>query len=359
MAGPAACEQAIEALSPPGVREVVASIETYDPLDSPSARAERYERFRRHAVATRIAADRIGELARLPERDELAVAALLHDVGRLVLARDVRASSSSSTTGGMAPEARVRCERRELGIDHALVGAVLVRRWGLPRASRRQSSAITRRGPSGHAAAIRLADLIVHHAQRRGRSRRRDRRCGLEARAGARATGGAPLRVSACGHRAPTRLGPLPAVGPRDRRAARTRGGQGLQADCLRAVAFGEHDPHPPAQRLPQDRRGRSCPSGPDRTRPRLDLAARRNLASATLSRCRARPDPAGHRPTGLSLAEPAAGYSISELRRAIATAWARSRAPSRARIAFVWVRTVSALRPRRLATRAVDWPSA
>ena len=51
--------QAIEALSPPGVREVVASIDTYDPLDSPSARAEPYERFRRHAVATRHAADRI------------------------------------------------------------------------------------------------------------------------------------------------------------------------------------------------------------------------------------------------------------------------------------------------------------
>ena len=34
----------------------------------------------------RIAAERIGEIARLPQRDELAVAALLHDVGKLVLA---------------------------------------------------------------------------------------------------------------------------------------------------------------------------------------------------------------------------------------------------------------------------------
>ena len=30
------------------------------------------------------------------------------------------------------PEERLRRERRELGVDHALVGAVLVRRWGLP-----------------------------------------------------------------------------------------------------------------------------------------------------------------------------------------------------------------------------------
>jgi DNA-binding NarL/FixJ family response regulator len=63
----------------------------------------------------------------------------------------------------MAPDARVRCERRELGIDHALVGAVLVRRWGFPRgvATAVEQHHTSRAG--GHAAAIRLADLIVHH----------------------------------------------------------------------------------------------------------------------------------------------------------------------------------------------------
>ncbi len=83
--------QAIEGLGAPGVREVVASVDTYDPFDSPGTAAERHERFRRHAVATRHAADRIAELARLGERDELAVAALVHDVGGLRASRDVRA----------------------------------------------------------------------------------------------------------------------------------------------------------------------------------------------------------------------------------------------------------------------------
>ena len=41
--------------------------------------------MRRHAVATRMAAERIAEVADLPARDELAAAALLHDFGRLVL----------------------------------------------------------------------------------------------------------------------------------------------------------------------------------------------------------------------------------------------------------------------------------
>jgi putative nucleotidyltransferase with HDIG domain len=155
--------QAIEDLSAPGVRKVVDSIDTYDPLNSPSVRAQRYERFRRHAVATRHAADQIGELARLPERDELAVAALVHDVGRLVLS-EMYGQFDKLDDRKMAPEARVRCERRELGIDHALVGAVLARRWGFPRGvvvavERHHAPRAT-----GHAAAIRLADLIVHHA---------------------------------------------------------------------------------------------------------------------------------------------------------------------------------------------------
>jgi len=155
--------QAIDELSAPGVREVVVSIDTYDPLNSPSVQAQRHERFRRHAVATRHATDRIGELARLPERDELAIAALVHDIGRMVL-WEMYGQFEKLDDRKMAPEARVRCERRELGIDHALVGAVLARRWGFPRGV---AVAIERHHASragGHAAAIRLADLIVHHA---------------------------------------------------------------------------------------------------------------------------------------------------------------------------------------------------
>jgi putative nucleotidyltransferase with HDIG domain len=156
--------QAIEALSAAGVREVVASIDTYDPFDSPGPGADRYERFRRHAVATRHAADRIGELAHLGERDELAVAALIHDVGRLVLS-EMYGQFERLDVRKMAPDARVRCERRELGIDHALVGAVLARRWGLPRGVAAAVEQHHTPKASGHAAAIRLADLVAHHAQ--------------------------------------------------------------------------------------------------------------------------------------------------------------------------------------------------
>jgi DNA-binding CsgD family transcriptional regulator len=65
----------------------------------------------------------------------------------------------------MTPEERTQQERRELGIDHTLVGGVLARRWGLPAVI---ASAIERHHSEeagGLAAAVRLGDLIVHHSQ--------------------------------------------------------------------------------------------------------------------------------------------------------------------------------------------------
>jgi len=154
--------EAIEALSVPRVQKLADGLETYDVLEAPGVTADRWERFRRHGVAVRVGTERIGELARLPQRDELAVSALLHDVGKLVIVQLY--GEPRGTEGRETPEDRVRNERRELGIDHALVGAVLVRRWGLPPVI---AGAIERHhspDASGHAAAIRLADLIVHLA---------------------------------------------------------------------------------------------------------------------------------------------------------------------------------------------------
>ena len=155
--------EAIEELTPEGVRTVVSAIDTYDVLTHPGLWAERFERFRRHAVSVRVASERIAEVSRLPQRDELAVAALLHDVGRLVVA-ELYGDENLSTRKGESPEDGVRRERRELGIDHALVGAVLVRRWGLKGVV---ATAVERHhapNASGLAAAIRLGDLVVHHA---------------------------------------------------------------------------------------------------------------------------------------------------------------------------------------------------
>jgi putative nucleotidyltransferase with HDIG domain len=156
-------QEAVDALTPTGVRVIAGSVETYDPLESSATLPAAYERFRRHALATRHAADRVAEAARLGQRDELAVAALLHDVGRLVLVQ-LYGTESAGKPQTESPDERVRRERRDLGIDHALVGAVLVRRWGLKPGI---VTAVERHhclDADGHAAAIGIADGIVHHA---------------------------------------------------------------------------------------------------------------------------------------------------------------------------------------------------
>ena len=54
-------------------------------------------------------------------------------------------------------------ERRELGVDHGLVGGVLARRWGLPN---RLAAAIERHHSAeaeGESAIIRLADMLAHY----------------------------------------------------------------------------------------------------------------------------------------------------------------------------------------------------
>jgi len=159
----AGLREAVEELSGERVRELASGLETYDVLEQPGALSERHERFRRHAVAVRNATDRIADIARLANREELAVAALLHDVGQLVIA-ELYGDDYERLAGSGTPEDRVRAERRELGIDHALVGAVLIRRWGIRAPI---AAAVERHhapDATGHAAAIRLADMIVHHA---------------------------------------------------------------------------------------------------------------------------------------------------------------------------------------------------
>jgi putative nucleotidyltransferase with HDIG domain len=157
--------EAVDALSPVRIGAIAARINTYDVLGAPGSSSDRFERFRRHAVAVRTAADRLGELARIPERDELAVAALFHDVGRLVLGELYGSEFGAGVgLGDEEPDERLRRERRELGIDHALVGAVLVRRWGLPASI---ATAVERHhapDAEGLAAAVGLADLVAHHA---------------------------------------------------------------------------------------------------------------------------------------------------------------------------------------------------
>src|SRR3954463_4910731 len=163
---------AVEVLSPEAVQRLAANAETFEFFERGKTWDAAPERFRLHAVAVQRAADRLAAAAGYAHRDRLLVTALLHDIGKLVLMHAYPGYPKQVHGPARTPEERLHYERRELGVDHALVGGRLARgggvpprRWNLPNAV---ASAIERHhsdDAQGDAAFVRLADMLAHYSQ--------------------------------------------------------------------------------------------------------------------------------------------------------------------------------------------------
>ena len=178
-----------------------------------------------HAQAVARAADRIAQRLQPFGRDELVAAALLHDVGKLLLALmwpDFALSPAVRPT----PEEALRRERRELGFDHASLGGLLAQRWGLASplacAIAGHHSAYA---PAEPATLVRLADMLVHHAH--GDTVDRDVMLRLASRC--------ELSVDALR----AIVGDLPHLGGSARRRAERSPLSGRETDILRLLADG------------------------------------------------------------------------------------------------------------------------
>jgi putative nucleotidyltransferase with HDIG domain len=157
--------KAVELLSPEAVQALASRARTYDFFERSSVWDAAPERFRLHGVATQRAADRLATETGYENRDRLMVTALLHDIGKLVLMHAYPGYPGQVHGNARTPEERIHRERRELGVDHALVGGVLARRWGLPKGV---ASVIERHhadDAQGEAAFVRLADMLAHYSQ--------------------------------------------------------------------------------------------------------------------------------------------------------------------------------------------------
>src|SRR6201997_4778224 len=153
----------VEVLSPRTVHSIASKARTFDFFERTAVWQGVPERFRLHAVATQRAADRIARELGYEERNRLMVTSLLHDIGKLVLIHAYPGYPRQIHGEARTPEERLQRERRELGVDHALVGGVLARRWGLPKSV---ASVIERHhseDADGETALVRLADMLAHH----------------------------------------------------------------------------------------------------------------------------------------------------------------------------------------------------
>ena len=86
----------------------------------------------RHAVAVSVAAERLGSELGLRVPEETFTAAILHDVGKIVIGSLIRADLSEIEVAVKSGLSFEEAERRVLGFDHAEAGAEALGGWHLP-----------------------------------------------------------------------------------------------------------------------------------------------------------------------------------------------------------------------------------
>jgi putative nucleotidyltransferase with HDIG domain len=154
---------AIRVLAPEGVETLARRIGVYGFFEKLPGWHVPPERFRLHAVAVAGTADMIAREIEHPRPDELLVAALLHDLGKVVMADAYPDYAEGMADPGVSPEERVRGERRQYGVDHAVIGGVLLRRWRLPQSIARAVELHHSPDAEADAAIICLADGLARY----------------------------------------------------------------------------------------------------------------------------------------------------------------------------------------------------
>ncbi len=155
---------AVAALDRCEIERIARGADTFELFEHAGAWGAAPERFGVHALATQRVADHIAAAIDYEPRERLHLTSLLHDVGKLVLVKADPLGMANIQRHTATPAQRVQLERTELGVDHAVVGAVLLRRWGLPSTVADAVEHHHDEDAGREAAIIRLADLLAHHA---------------------------------------------------------------------------------------------------------------------------------------------------------------------------------------------------
>jgi DNA-binding CsgD family transcriptional regulator/HD-like signal output (HDOD) protein len=160
---PLSVTDAVGSLSTAELVALARRLPVFDFFEQSRPWSDTAERFRVHARATQAATAYLRRALGLGPRPDLRAVALLHDIGKLVLLRAYERYQPIWNMRAHADE-RLRLERAELGIDHALVGGVLARRLGLAGPLARTIELHHQDDLMGDGAIIRLADMLAHYA---------------------------------------------------------------------------------------------------------------------------------------------------------------------------------------------------
>jgi putative nucleotidyltransferase with HDIG domain len=156
---------AVELLRPGTIRALASRVQTFDFFECARVWHTAPERFRLHALATQRVANRIAAEVNYRHRDRLAITSLLHDIGKLVLTHAYPDYLAQAQGDSSTPSERAGRERTELGLDHGVIGGILIRRWGLPASLATAIEEHHNPEADGEAALLRLADMLAHHEQ--------------------------------------------------------------------------------------------------------------------------------------------------------------------------------------------------
>ncbi len=116
------------------LRQLVLVSSVVDAFRDPAPRSLGRTAFWEHSLATGLVAKSLAGLRRPERAEEIFVAALLHDVGKLVLDRlDPERYRAALERSHRDRRALLETEIETLGTTHPEVGALLLERWRLPR----------------------------------------------------------------------------------------------------------------------------------------------------------------------------------------------------------------------------------
>lgn len=86
----------------------------------------------RHSIAVSVAAEGLGRELKVDSAEDIFTAALLHDVGKLILGQFVQEDLAAIQEAAGSEVSFEVAEKEVLGIDHAEIGARILSHWSLP-----------------------------------------------------------------------------------------------------------------------------------------------------------------------------------------------------------------------------------